>query len=129
MRGGPAFTPLPTKSNELLLVGGQKKPVGKTSARRRPGQLRVNAFDNFGTMLSQSQNQFVKRFTGFGRDFDSGETLIGPLFSDLDLANLKIRAVRQDLIQHLRQNERINNVTSQLDRFRKHRSYLYDQID
>jgi hypothetical protein len=28
--------------------------------------------------------------------------------------------VRQNLIEHLRQNERIDNVTAQLDRFRKH---------
>jgi hypothetical protein len=53
----------------------------------------------------------------FGRDFDSREALVGPLFSDLDLANLEIRAVRQNLIQHLRQNERINNMTAQLDGF------------
>jgi hypothetical protein len=79
--------------------------------------LRISAFDNFGAVLPQSQNEFVERFPGFGRDFDSREALVGPLFSDLDLANLEIRAVRQNLIQHLRQNERINNVTAQLDRF------------
>jgi hypothetical protein len=79
--------------------------------------LCLSAFDNFGAVLSQSQNQFVERFSGFGRDFDPREALIGSLFSDLDLANLEIRAVGQNLIQHLRQNKRINNVTAQLDRF------------
>jgi len=68
-------------------------------------------------VLPQSQNEFVERFMCFGRDFDSREALVGPLFSDLDLANLEIRAVRQNLIQHLRQNERINNMTAQLDGF------------
>ena len=114
---GPDFDLLLVESNERLLVGGHIKIARENSVRWRLGQLCLSAFDNFGAVLSQSQNQFVERFTGFSRDFDAREALIGPLFSDLDLANLEIRAVRQDLIQYLGQNERINNVTAQLDGF------------
>ena len=103
--GGPDFDLLPIKSNERLLVGGHIEIARENSVRRRLGQLRVSAFDNFGAVLSQSQNQFVERFTGFGRDFNSRETLVRPLFADLDLPDLEIRAVGQNLIQHLGQNE------------------------
>ena len=102
---GPDFDLLPIKSNERLLVGSHIKTARENSARRRLGQLQVGAFDNFGAVLSQSQNQFVERFTGFGRDFNSRETLVRPLFADLDLPDLEIRAVGQNLIQHLGQNE------------------------
>ena len=68
-------------------------------------------------MLSQPQDQLIERFARFGRDLDSRKALVSPLFPNLDLTNLEIRAVGQNLIQHLRQNKRINDVAAQLDRF------------
>jgi hypothetical protein len=103
-----------------LLVGCNIEIARENSIRGGPGQLCVSAFDNLGTVLPQSQNEFVERFSCLGRDFHSREALVRAFFPNLDLANLEIRAVRQDLIEHLRQNERIDNVTAQLDRFRKH---------
>ena len=61
-------------------------------------------------VLSQEQDQFVERFARFGGDLDSGETLVRPFFANLNFGNLEIRAVGQNLIQHFRQNERIDNV-------------------
>jgi len=100
-----------------LLIGSDIEIARENSIRRGPGQMRVSAFDNFGAVLPQPQNEFVERFSCLGGDLHSREALIGAFFSDLDLANLEIRAVRQNLIEHLRQNERIDNVTAQLDRF------------
>ena len=128
-RRRPDFDLLAVKSNECLLVGCDIETARKNSVRGGPGQLRVGAFDNFGAVLPQPQNEFVERLSCFGRDFHSREALVRAFFPDLDLANLEIRAVRQNLIEHLRQNERIDNVTAQLDRFRKHLRSLADQID
>jgi hypothetical protein len=79
--------------------------------------MRVSAFDNFGAVLPQPQNEFVERFSCLGGDFHSREALVRAFSSDLDLADLEIRPVRQDLIEHLRQNERIDNMTAQFDCF------------
>src|SRR5260370_15175452 len=81
-RGGPDFDLLPVKSNERLLVGSHIKITRENSVRWRLGQLCLSAFDNFGAVLSQSQNQVVERFTGFRRDRDPREALVGPPFSD-----------------------------------------------
>src|SRR4029453_8830822 len=116
----PDFDLLAVKPNERLLVGCNIEIARENSVRGGPGQLRVRAFDNFGAVLPPSQNELVERFSCLGRDFHSREALVHAFFPDLDLANLEIRAVRQNLIEHLRQNKRIDNVTAQLDRFRKH---------
>ena len=114
-------------SNERLLVGCHVEIARKNAVRRGLGQLRILAFGNLRPVLSQAQDQLVERFACFGRDFDSREALIRPFFADLDLANLKIRAAGQDLIQHLWQNERVNDVSAQLDRFRKHPQNLAEE--
>jgi hypothetical protein len=108
--GGPDFDVLALKSNKCLLVGCHVEIGRKNSVRRRAGQLGIHRFGGLGPVLSQAQNQFVERFAAFGRDLDSCEAWIRPLFANLDFSDLKIRAVGQNLIQHLRQNERIDNV-------------------
>ena len=86
-------------------------------------------FGHFGAVLSQAQNQFVQRLACFGRHLDSREALVGSSFTDLNLTDLKIRAVGQNLIQHLRQNQRVNDMPAQLDRFRKHPQSLAKEND
>src|SRR5207249_3635543 len=67
--------------------------------------------------------------TRLSRDLDSCEALVGTFFADLDLAYLEICAVSQNLIQHLRQNKRIDDMTAQLDRLRKHPQNLAEDTD
>ena len=67
-------------------------------------------FGDFCAVLSQTQNQFIKRFARFGRHFNSGKALVGSLFANVDLSNLEVRAVGQNLIQDFWQNERIDNM-------------------
>jgi hypothetical protein len=64
--------------------------------------LRIGRFGDLGPVLSQAQDQFVERFARFGRDLDSREALVCPLLADLDFGDPKIRAMGQNLIQHLR---------------------------
>ena len=67
-------------------------------------------FGDFGTVLSQTQNQFIERFARFSRHFNSGKALVGSLFADVDLSDLEIGAMGQNLIQDFWQNERVNNM-------------------
>ena len=110
--GGLHFDLLAVKPDESLLVGCHVEVTRKNPVCRSGGKLRIRVLGDFGAVLSQAQNQFVERFARFGRHFDSGKALVRPLFADLDLANLKIRAASQNLIQHLWQDERIDDMTA-----------------
>src|SRR5438874_11955713 len=61
----PDFDLLAVKSNERLLRGCDIEIPWGNSIRRCPGHLRVGAFDNFGAVLPQPQNEFVERFSCF----------------------------------------------------------------
>jgi hypothetical protein len=80
-------------SNERLLVGCHVEIVWKNTVRRGLGQMRIRAFGNLGPVLAQAQHQLVEGFACFGRDLDSRKALVRPLFADLDLTDLEIRAV------------------------------------
>ena len=54
------------------------------------------------------------------RHLDPGKTLVRPLLPNFDVDNLKVRAARQNLIEHFGQNEGIDNVPAQLDCFGEH---------
>jgi hypothetical protein len=82
--------------------------------------LHIRTFNHFRSVLAKTQHQFVKRFACFGRHFNPRKALVRASFANLDLPDLEIRAVSQNLIQNLRQNERINDVPAQLDRFGNH---------
>jgi hypothetical protein len=92
----------------------------KNSVGRGAGDLRICTLHYLGALLTETQDQLVQRLACFGRHFDSRETLVGSLSADIDLSNLEVRAVGQNLIQHLRQNQRVDDMPAQLDRFRRH---------
>ena len=69
-----------------------------------------DAFHPITAADSPAKYQFIKRFACFGRHFNPREALVRASLPDLDLADLEIAAMGQNLIQNLRQNERINNM-------------------
>ena len=110
--GGLHFDLLAVKPDESLLVSRHVEVARKNPVCRSGGELRIRVLGDFGAVLSQAQNQFVERFARFGRHFDSGKALIRALFADLDLADSEISAAGQNLIQHLRQDKRIDDMTA-----------------
>ena len=103
---------LAAKAHKRLLVGsyvelGRENTVGW--GRRK---LSVCPLHHFGPLLPKPQDQLVQRFTCFSRHFDSGKALIRAFPTDLDFSDLEIPAMSQNLVQHLRQDERINDVTT-----------------
>ena len=71
-------------------------------------------------MLPQAKDQFIERLVCLRGDLNSRETLVRPLLPDLYLRDLEAGAMGQDLIQHLGQDQRIDDVAAQFDRLRKH---------
>ena len=98
-------------------------------ATRRIGPVGIPEMRHFGPVLAKTQDQPVKRLAGFRGYFNSGKALVRPLLANFDLGNFEIRAVGQNLIQHLRQNQRVNDMPAQLDRFRKHPQSLAKEND
>jgi hypothetical protein len=96
--------------NKRLLISRHVEVAGKNSVCRRTGELHVCTLNHLGTVLAKTQHQFIKRFACFGGHFNPREALVRAPFPNLDLADLEIRAMGQNLIQNLRQNERINNM-------------------
>ena len=66
-------------------------------------------------MLAQAQEQFIEHFATRGTDLHARIALVGALLANPDLVDLKIAAAGQDRIQHLGQDERIDDVATQLD--------------
>src|SRR5207248_1009571 len=75
--GGPHFEFLTVDTNESLLVSRHVKIGWKNAVHWSRGDLHILAFGNFGTMLSQAQDQFVKRFARFSGALDSGNAVAG----------------------------------------------------
>ena len=127
---GPHFDFLAVESNERLLIGRHVEIARENSVRRRAWPVAT-----FARSTTSAPCWRRRRISSSSASLVSAETSIraklwsARLSADLDLADLEIRAMGQDLIQHLRQNERINNMTAQLDRFRKHLQNLADQSD
>src|SRR4029077_11697044 len=107
---GPHFDFLAIEAYERLLIRCHVEIARKHSVSRGAGDLRICALHYFGALLTETQDQLVQRLACFGRHFDSGETLVRSLSADIDLSNLEVPAARQNLIQHLRQNQRVDNM-------------------
>jgi hypothetical protein len=73
-------------------------------------------------MLAQASHNFIEHFVARRGDLDPRVTLVDPVLADLDLADLEIATLSQDLVKHLGQNQRIDNVTAQDNRLGKHRA-------
>lgn len=119
---------LAVESDKGLLVRRDVEVVGKNACVSGLGQGHVGATDYFGAVLSQTKDQFVQRVVGIGGNFDSRKALVFTLLADLDLGNLKTGAAGHNLIQHFGQDQRIDNVTAQLNRLRKHRPSVANEI-
>jgi hypothetical protein len=107
---GPHLDFPAAKANERLLISCHVEIAGKNSVRGRAGKPHICALNDFGSVLAKAQYQFIHPFVCFRRDFNPREALVRTPFPDLDLVYLEICAMGQNLIQDLRQNERINNV-------------------
>ena len=98
------------EADKRLLISCHVEIAGEDSVRRRASELHVCTLNHFGSVLAKTQHQFVKRFACLSGHFNPCEALVCASFANLDLPDLEIRAVSQNLIQNLRQNERINDV-------------------
>ena len=95
---GPHLDLFAIESDKRLLIGRDIEVVRENAIVRRLRQLDVSAFHSLGAVLPQAEDQFIEFFAGLRGDFNSRETLVGALFPDLDLCDLKIRAASQNLI-------------------------------
>src|SRR5439155_8893393 len=98
------------KPDERLLVRRDVEIARENALRRSWSEMGVGLFGYFGAVLPQTQNQFVERIGCFGGHFDARKALVRSLFANIDFSNLEVRAVGQNLIQHLWQNERVDNM-------------------
>ena len=103
---------LTVEANKRLLVGGYVELGRENAVGWSRSKLSVCPLHYFSALLAKPQDQLVQRFACFGGHFDSGKALIRAFPTDLNFSNLEVPAMRQNLIQHLRQDERINDVTA-----------------
>src|ERR1700680_2296124 len=114
------------ESDEGLLVGRDIKIGRKNPVRRRGCELHVHLFSDFCAVLPKSQDELIERFVGWTGNLDPSVTLVGAPLADFDLPDFEISTGAKNLIEDLRQNQRIDNVTAQLNRLRKHPQNLAD---
>ena len=109
---GPHLDLFAVESDKCLLIGRDIEVVRENAIVGRLRQLHVSAFHRLGAVLPQAEDQFIELFARLRGDFNSRETLIRPLLPDLYLSDLEAGAARQNLIQHLGQDQRIDDVTA-----------------
>ena len=99
-----------------MLIGRDIKVGRENPVRRRGSELHIGLFHDFGAVLTQTQDELIECLVSGSRDLNPCETLVDALLADFDLVDFETAARAEDLIEHLRQNERIDDVTTQLDR-------------
>ena len=107
---GAHFDFLAVEAHEGLLIRCHVEIGRKNAVSWSGGDLRVCALYDLGALLAKTQDQGVQRLACLGRHFDSGKALVRSLFADIDFSNPKVATVGQNLIQHLWQDQRIDNV-------------------
>src|SRR5882762_1540390 len=95
---------LTAEPNKRLLVGSYVELGWENAVGWSRGKLSVCPLQYFGALLAKRQDQLVQGFACFGGHFDSGKALIRAFPTDLDFSNLEVRAMRQNLIEHLWQD-------------------------
>src|SRR5262249_53033972 len=103
---------LTVEANKSLLVGSDVELEWEHTVSWSGGNLSVCPLHYFGALLAKTQDELVQRFACFGGHFDSGKALIRAFPADLDFSDFEVPAVRQNLVEHLWQDERINDVTA-----------------
>src|SRR5712692_9217647 len=103
------------ESDEGLLVGCNRKTCRKNSLRRRGCELHVHLFCDLCAVLPESQNELIERFVGGTGNLDPSVTLVGAPLADFDLPDFEISAGAKNLIEDLRQNQRLDTMTAQLN--------------
>src|SRR5438552_16438243 len=117
------------ESDEGLLVGRDIKIGRKNSVRWRGCELHVHLFSDFCAVLPESQDEFIERFVGWTGNLDPSITLVGAPLADFDLPDFEISAGAKNLIEDLWQNQRIDNMSAQLNRFQKHPQNLAEESE
>src|SRR5262249_48255054 len=95
---------LTVETNKRLLVGGYVELGRENTVGGSRGNISVCALQYFSALLAKPQDQLVQGFACFSGDFDSRKALICAFPTDLDFSNLEVPPMRQNLIEHLRQD-------------------------
>src|SRR5437868_15476935 len=105
--------------DECLLIGRDVEAFRENAISGRLGQAQLLLLDYFGAMLTQPADNFIHGRRGWPRYIDAGVAGVVPLAANLNLANGESAAVGEDFIQHLWQDQRVDDMAAQLDLFGK----------
>src|SRR5437588_4240739 len=106
--------------DECLLIGRDVEAFRENAISGRLGQAQLLLLDYFGAMLTQPADNFIHSRRGGPKHIDAGVARVVPLATDPDLTNGESAAVGEDFIQHLWQDQRIDDMAAQFDLFGKH---------
>src|SRR5262249_60462202 len=98
-----------------LLIGGdveigREDPIGRGWDKLDGGLL-----DDLSAVLAQASDNVIHGFRRGAKDVNTRVAGVVALLADFDLADSEGAAVRQDFIEDLRKNERVNDVAAQFD--------------
>src|SRR5439155_2265285 len=114
------FDPFAGKMDERLLIGGDIEVIGKDSISGSRGKLDVGLFDDFGAVLAQTADNIIDDLGRGSKDVDASVAGIVALLADLNFTNGKNAAICQNLVEHLGQDEGVDNVAAQFYLFGEH---------
>src|SRR5437588_7435538 len=113
-RGRLRFDPFAIQMNEGLLVGGHVKVRWENAIGRGRHEFDSGLLDYVCAMLPQSPDHGIDALWRRTEDINQRVTWVVPLSANFDIANGECATAGQNLVQHLRQNQRVNEVSAQL---------------
>ena len=107
--------PLPAETQLGSLVCGAVKLFGKGPADVGRGQTTILGDGRHGPVVGYLGQDLIEFRSVVGADFDQGMAPIAGRLADLDLLDTKRAAVMGDAVEHLRQNQAVDDVAGKLD--------------
>src|SRR5882672_3359258 len=106
--------------DKRLLIGRDIEVIGKDSISGSRSKLDVGLFDDFGAVLAQTADNVIDDLGRGSKDVDASVAGIVALLADLNFTNGKNAAICQNLVEHLGQDEGVDNVAAQFYLFGEH---------
>ena len=109
--------PLAAETHLRAVVGRAVEVLGKRPVHVGGHDVAIVRGDRGGTVVVDLAEDLLQHFGGRRPHLDAGEAGIGLALADADVLEDVRPAVRQDLVQHLGQEQRIDDVALDLDLF------------
>jgi hypothetical protein len=109
--------PVAVQANLGSLIGRAVKPFGKRPVDVRLDQSGVASVDGNGAVIGNLRDDRLQGAVAGGANLDAGKAGVGAVVPDDDVLDLELAARGRDAVEHLGQDQAVDDVAANLDVF------------